>query len=119
MARERNLGKLLIEGLTEAVAFKNGEIDARVRRISRTASDAKVDRPPRYDADRIRGIRLRLGYSQHVFARALNVSAATVKAWEQGNRVPDGPTIRLLQIAEEHPEILACKVHPLEARAAD
>jgi len=49
----------------------------------------------------------------------LNVSAATVKAWEQGNRVPEGPIMRLLQIAEEYPEILARTVHPLAAMVAD
>lgn len=119
MARERNLGKLLIEGLNEALAFERGEITAHAHTVSRTESDAKVEKPPRYDADRVRNTRLKLGYSQQVFARVLNVSAATVKAWEQGNRVPEGPTMRLLQIAEEYPEILARKVHPIEAMVAD
>ncbi len=35
---------------------------------------------------------------------ALNVSAETVRAWEQGKREPDGAALRLLQIAEQHPE---------------
>ncbi len=121
MARERDLGKRLIESLGDAIAFKNGAIEARVRRVSRTTrttSDAKVDKPPRYDAERVRETRLNLGYSQELFARALNVSAATVKAWEQGNRVPDGPTQRLLEIAEEKPDVLASKVHPREESAA-
>ncbi len=117
MARERDLGTLLIEGLTEAIAFKNSEVEARVRTVSRTARDARVEEPPRYDAARVRDTRLKLGYSQQVFARALNVSAITVKAWEQGNRVPQGPTLRLLQVAEEFPEVFASKVHPIEALA--
>lgn len=36
--------------------------------------------------------------SQPVFASLLNVKAATVRAWEQGQRVPDGAPARLLEI---------------------
>jgi len=44
--------------------------------------------------------------SQAVFATTLNVSLATVRAWEQGTRTPEGPSRRLLEIAERHPQIL-------------
>jgi DNA-binding transcriptional regulator YiaG len=54
----------------------------------------------------IRSIRNRLGISQDRFARALNVSVSSVRAWEQGLRQPDGPTVRLLELADRHPEIL-------------
>jgi DNA-binding transcriptional regulator YiaG len=56
--------------------------------------------------DNIRGIRNRLGVSQDRFARALNVSVSSVRAWEQGLRQPEGPTLRLLELADRHPEIL-------------
>ncbi|CAA9567620.1 MAG: hypothetical protein AVDCRST_MAG88-2035 [uncultured Thermomicrobiales bacterium] len=56
-------------------------------------------------------MRARLGVSQPFFAAALNVSPGTVKAWERGARTPDGPTRRLLEIAEEHPEAFLAKVH--------
>jgi DNA-binding transcriptional regulator YiaG len=114
VASESDIGKRLIESMADAIAFKKGELQVRVRRVSRTTrttSDSKVDKPPRYNAERVREVRLSLGYSQELFARALNVSAATVKAWEQGNRVPDGPTLRLLEIAEETPEVLTSRVH--------
>ncbi len=52
----------------------------------------------------MRTVRERLGLSQPVFARALNVSLGTVRGWEQGARRPDGPTQRLLEVAERHPE---------------
>ena len=55
-------------------------------------------------------MRARLALSQPLFAAALNVSAQTVKAWERGARVPDGPTRRLLELAEEHPEAFLVKV---------
>jgi len=36
----------------------------------------------------------------------LNVSGSTVRAWEQGAREPEGPTLRLLEIAEKNPAVL-------------
>jgi predicted RNase H-like HicB family nuclease/DNA-binding XRE family transcriptional regulator len=62
--------------------------------------------PKGISAENIRGIRNRLGVSQERFARALNVSVSSVRAWEQGLRQPDGPTVRLLELADRHPEIL-------------
>ena len=64
------------------------------------------DGAPRYDAAAIRAIRERTGLSQPLFAGALNVSPATIRAWEQGARVPDGASARLLEIADRHPEVL-------------
>jgi putative transcriptional regulator len=49
--------------------------------------------------------------SQPVFAAALNVSPETVRAWEQGKREPEGPTLRLLEIAEHHSEVFLQRVH--------
>jgi putative transcriptional regulator len=48
--------------------------------------------------------------SQPVFAAALNVSPDTIRAWEQGKREPDGPTLRLLEVAKQHPEVLLDKL---------
>lgn len=111
MARGQSLGDLLIQSLGDAVAFESGALEARTHTVERTARDTKVDAPPRYDGPRIRTIRLRLAYSQHIFAKILNVSDQTIKAWEQGTRAPDGPTLRLLEIAEEAPEVFARKTH--------
>lgn len=63
-------------------------------------------RPPAYNANRIREIRRSFGVSQRVFAEMLNVSLATVRAWEQDVRTPDGAATRLLSIAERRPEII-------------
>jgi putative transcriptional regulator len=60
-----------------------------------------------------REIRARLGMTQEEFAAALCISVKTLRNWEQGRRDPSGPAMRLLQIAEKHPEIL------LEARPAE
>ena len=115
MARKQNLGDLLIQSLTEAIAYEKGELTLPTRTRELTLPEARVDAPPRYNNDRIRAARLKLGYSQPVFAKMLNVSVQTVRAWEQGTRVPDGPTRRLLELAEETPEALTSKVHCLAA----
>ena len=49
--------------------------------------------------------RSKLGVSQDRFAELLGLSAATVRNWEQGRRKPTGALLKLLDIAERHPEI--------------
>jgi putative transcriptional regulator len=71
-----------------------------------TARRAGATPPDCLQADRIRAIRRQLDVSQRVFAELLNVSVATVRAWEQGSRTPDGAATRLLSIAERHPETI-------------
>ncbi len=97
---EENFGAVLIQGLQEAIAFERGEITARVR----IRSHANVPPPPSYDAKRIQAVRQGLRLNQRDFANVLNVSDKTVKAWEQGVKPPSGSALRLLQIAERHPE---------------
>jgi len=63
-------------------------------------------RPPQFSAEKIRAVRTHLKLSQPVFAGILNVSGSTVRAWENGMREPEGPSLRLLELAEKHPEML-------------
>ncbi len=112
MAENRNddvsFGDALIGALEEAVAFERGELEGvRVDRVEVTARDVKVEPPPTYSAARVRAIRKGLSLSQQVFADMLHASPSAVRAWEQGAREPDGPSRRLLQVAESHPEALA------------
>jgi putative transcriptional regulator len=58
------------------------------------------------DASSIRGIRERYNLSQGKFASRLGISVGTLRNWEQGRRVPEGPAARLLQVASEHPDIV-------------
>jgi putative transcriptional regulator len=44
--------------------------------------------------------------TQTEFARAMGISVHTLRIWEQGRRLPDGPAIALLRIAARHPRIL-------------
>lgn len=83
----------------------------RVTRVPLTARVARVEPAPRYGGRRIARLRARLRLSQPVFARALNVSAETVRSWEREKRRPDGAALRLLQVAERHPEVILENVH--------
>jgi putative transcriptional regulator len=44
--------------------------------------------------------------TQEQFARALGISVHTLRNWEQGRRVPEGPSLALLRIAAKHPRII-------------
>jgi putative transcriptional regulator len=103
--RKASIGEQTIGGLDEAAAFEYGKLPGtRVERVTLTARVAEAPPAPTYTSARIARIRDGLRLSQAVFAMALNVSPETVRAWEQGKREPDGAALRLLQIAEQHPE---------------
>jgi putative transcriptional regulator len=55
-------------------------------------------------AAHIRGLRARTGLSQAAFARRLDVSAETLRNWEQGKRLPQGPARALLRIIDKAPD---------------
>lgn len=71
----------------------------RIRR-----GEKKASRIFRFTPADIRSIRLRLGKSQSEFALMIGVSIATLRNWEQGRRVPEGPARALLRIAAEKPD---------------
>ncbi len=58
--------------------------------------------PPikRYSAQQIRRIRKRLRASQAVFAAYLNTSPSTIQKWEQGQKKPNGPSLKLLNLVD-------------------
>ena len=66
--------------------------------------EAAVSPARPYSSKDIAAIREAVNLSQPVFAAALNVSSETVKKWEQGTREPDGASLRLLELAETHPD---------------
>jgi putative transcriptional regulator len=102
---DENFGDVLLSSAEQALEIARGaRKPARVRIRERTARETVVAPPPSYDAGGVRRIRLRLRVSQTVFAGLLNVSPATVRGWERGARVPDGPSRRLLEMAERHPQ---------------
>ncbi|WP_417067264.1 helix-turn-helix domain-containing protein [Niveibacterium terrae] len=61
-----------------------------------------------YTAEDIRNLRLRCRASQSVFAAYLNTSPSTVQKWEQGQKHPNGPSLKLLNlVASKGLEVLA------------
>jgi putative transcriptional regulator len=100
-------GGRIVSALKEALAIERGEAAASgVSRRMMTARAAAAGPAPAYSAGDVRDIRYRLEVSQPVFAQLLNVSAETVRAWEQGKNPPSGPAARLLELANRHPKWL-------------
>ncbi len=90
-----NFGEALLEGLTEVLAWKRGEIGLQV-----------VNREPMPPA-RIRAIRRRVARSAAEFERRFGIPAATLNNWEQGRRAPDPAARLLLRVLESDPEAVA------------
>jgi putative transcriptional regulator len=74
----------------------------KIRRKKLRPSRAMTFKP----AD-VRGIRASLGKSQTEFAMMIGVSVATLRNWEQGRRIPDGPAQALLRVAAQNPDAVA------------
>jgi putative transcriptional regulator len=111
--KRSSFGRRLIRSAEEAVRIEHGTLEPG--HVSRyTATSAQVDPPPQYSPDEIKKIRGHMDVSQPVFAAALNVSPETIRAWEQGKREPDGATLRLLEVAQEHPDVFLKKIRVRE-----
>jgi len=52
-------------------------------------------------AAQIKRLRVRNKASQAVFAAYLNTSPSTVQKWEQGQKKPNGPSLKLLNLIEQ------------------
>lgn len=53
-----------------------------------------------YTPRQIKRLRLRFKASQAVFAAYLNTSPSTVQKWEQGQKKPNGPSLKLLNLVD-------------------
>ena len=53
------------------------------------------------NAAQIRRLRTRNRVSQAVFAVYLNTSLSTVQKWERGQKKPNGPSLKLLNLVEQ------------------
>jgi len=52
-------------------------------------------------AAQIKRLRMRNKASQAVFAAYLNTSPSTVQKWEQGQKKPNGPSLKLLNLVQQ------------------
>ena len=80
----------LVASVREAGAIGRGE-----RKPSRVFTFKPAD---------VQDVRHRLGLSQSEFAAMIGVAVATLRNWEQGRRVPEGPARALLMVAAMNPE---------------
>ena len=78
----------------------------RIRRGVMRPSRVTVFKP----AD-VRAVRKKLHASQSEFALMIGVSVSTLRNWEQGRRVPDGPALALLRVASKNPAAVAEALH--------
>jgi len=85
----------------------------RIRRGELQPSRAYTFRP----AD-VKAIRAKLGRSQTEFALMIGVSVATLRNWEQGRRVPEGPALALLRVAARNPDAVVSALHPTRRKGA-
>lgn len=76
---------------------KAGVMDAKTMR----EFDALcLPRVKSYTPNQIKKLRLRYKASQSVFAAYLNTSPSTVQKWEQGQKKPNGPSLKLLNLVD-------------------
>ncbi len=52
-------------------------------------------------AAQIKRLRMRNKASQAVFAKYLNTSPSTIQKWEQGQKKPNGPSLKLLNLVQQ------------------
>lgn len=86
------IGQSMIRGLEQALAIANG---------TARKGTYVVHIPPEID---VRAIRRRLGMTQQEFAAQFGFSVNTVRHWEQGRRVPEGPTRAYLTVIAREPQ---------------
>ncbi len=55
---------------------------------------------PDYTPSKIRSLRKRYNISQAVLAAVINTSLSTVSKWEAGEKHPNGPSLKLLNILD-------------------
>jgi putative transcriptional regulator len=79
-------------GLEEAVAY-----------AQRTADPTRYGVHIPEDVD-VKAIRTKLGMTQEEFAGRFGFSVNTLRHWEQGRRVPEGPTRAYLLVIDRDPK---------------
>ena len=89
----------LLDSVREAGAIRRGE--------------KKPSRVFEFRPDDVKRVRHKLGQTQVEFAIMIGVSVGTLRNWEQGRRVPEGPARALLRVASKNPDVV---MHSLTSR---
>lgn len=86
---DKNLFDRLVNSMTEMDEIARGE--------------RKPSREFRVDAIHVKAIREATGLTQEKFAKRIDVPVGTLRNWEQGRRVPEGPARALLRAIHNDP----------------
>ena len=94
------MGKKILDTLheTEKGLHDAGVMDAMTMREFDVLCLSPVKE---YSAEQIKKLRLKHKASQSVFAAYLNTSLSTVQKWEQGQKKPNGPSLKLLNLVDD------------------
>ena len=91
--------------------MKNEDFDALLESVKQAGQIRRGERAPSrsfsFEPADVKAVRARLGKTQVEFAMMIGVSVATLRNWEQGRRMPDGPARALLVVASADPEFVA------------
>jgi putative transcriptional regulator len=96
LAQEVNMKKAadrIMQGLREAAAHARGQ----------QVPGLKLHVPRKID---VYAIRRKTGLSQEAFSARIGVSTGTLRNWEQGRRMPDGPARVLLAMLARNPRLV-------------
>jgi len=78
------------KGMGEAIQFSQGKCPQAVVH--------------QFSAIDVKNIRSKLAMSQTEFASAFGISVSTLRHWERGDRVPQGPALILLNVVAKEPQ---------------
>ena len=92
MKKNDPIAESILRGARQALAFAKGEADV---------SQYRVHIPHEID---VRRIRTKLKMTQEAFARQFGFSVNTLRHWEQGKRIPEGPTRAYLLVIDRAPK---------------
>ena len=76
-------------GLLEAIDHAQGGVP-----------QTRVHRPRPVD---VKALRAKVGMTQEQFAARFGFSTATLRHWERGDRIPQGPALVLLNVIDHNP----------------
>lgn len=96
--------KSIKRGLLEAIEHAEGR-----------APQTRINRPRPVD---LKALRTKVSMTQEQFAARFGFSTATLRHWERGDRVPQGPALVLLNVIEHNPNAVIAALTAPELAAA-
>lgn len=96
-------GKQILTGAKDALDMLQGKASGRVHTIRATGID-------------VRKIRSRLKMTQQDFSATFGIPVPTLKKWESGDRLPEGPAKAYLIVIDQNPAAVRRALEHVSAR---